>query len=167
MRSKTMTIMAAAVLLLPTIAYAQPSEGRGLYHRDDLKTARDDVRAHRKFTSQAPPFGLSVKMIELSDCAPSVGAPGSLVGVPRDTTTPLVPNEIRNARTPHCDIAHDPELLQYLPRDFFKAQVGKAALERVARYEDLAGDKAALADRLLSLCRQYRLCQDGKWGTGR
>ena len=47
MRSKTMTIMAVAVLLLPTIAHAQPSEGRGLYHRDDLKNARDDVRANR------------------------------------------------------------------------------------------------------------------------
>jgi hypothetical protein len=46
--------MAAAVLLLPTIAHAQPSEGRGLYHRDELKTARDDVRASRKFTPQGP-----------------------------------------------------------------------------------------------------------------
>jgi hypothetical protein len=48
MRSKTMTIMAAAVLFVPTIAHAQPSEGRGIYHRDDLKNARDDVRATRK-----------------------------------------------------------------------------------------------------------------------
>lgn len=47
MRSKTMTIMAAAMLLSPTIAHAQPSEGRGIYHRDDLKNARDDVRATR------------------------------------------------------------------------------------------------------------------------
>jgi hypothetical protein len=46
MRSKTMTIMAAAVLLLPTIAHAQPSERRGIYHRDDFKNARDDVRAN-------------------------------------------------------------------------------------------------------------------------
>ena len=48
MRSKTMTIMTAAVLFLPTIAHAQPSEGRGIYHRDDLKNARDDVRASSK-----------------------------------------------------------------------------------------------------------------------
>jgi hypothetical protein len=48
MRSKTMTIMAAAVLFLPTIAHAQPSEGRGIYQRDVLKNARDDVRANNK-----------------------------------------------------------------------------------------------------------------------
>jgi hypothetical protein len=46
MRNKTMTIMAAAVLLLPTIAHAQSSEGRGIYHRDELKNARDDVRSN-------------------------------------------------------------------------------------------------------------------------
>jgi hypothetical protein len=141
MRSKTMTIMAAALLLLPTIAYAQPSEGRGLYHRDDLKTARDDVRASR-----------NDGMMKLSDCAPRVGAPGSLVGVPRDTITPLVPKEIQNARTPDCRLARDAELLQYLPRGFFNTPEGKAALERVARSEvDWAGDKAALADTLLTL----------------
>src|SRR5262245_28742114 len=50
MRSKTMTIMAAAVLFLPTIAHAQPSEGRGIYHRDDLTNARADIRADRKPT---------------------------------------------------------------------------------------------------------------------
>jgi hypothetical protein len=48
MRSKTMTIMAAAVLFLPTIVHAQPSEGRGIYQRDDLKNVRDDVRANSK-----------------------------------------------------------------------------------------------------------------------
>jgi hypothetical protein len=47
MPSKTMTIMAAAVLFSPTIGHAQPSDGRGIYHRDDLKNARDDVRATR------------------------------------------------------------------------------------------------------------------------
>ena len=52
MRSKTMTIMAAAVLFLPTIAHAQPSEGRGLYHRDDLKNARDDVRANKNTVAE-------------------------------------------------------------------------------------------------------------------
>jgi hypothetical protein len=46
MRSKTMTLMAAAVLFLPTIAHAQPSERRGIYPRDDFKNARDDVRAN-------------------------------------------------------------------------------------------------------------------------
>jgi hypothetical protein len=45
---KTMTIMAAAVLFLPTIAHAQALEGRGIYHRDDLKNARDDVSANSK-----------------------------------------------------------------------------------------------------------------------
>jgi hypothetical protein len=48
MRSKTIIIMAAAVLFLPTIGHAQPSEGRGIYHRDGLKNARDDVRANSK-----------------------------------------------------------------------------------------------------------------------
>ena len=60
MRSKTMTIMAAAVLLLPTIAHAQPSEGRGIYDRDALKNARDDVRANRNVrdsSSNAAPTG--------------------------------------------------------------------------------------------------------------
>jgi hypothetical protein len=60
MRSKTMTIMAAAVLFLPTIAHAQPSEGRGIYQRDDLKNARDDVGANRNVrdsSSNAAPTG--------------------------------------------------------------------------------------------------------------
>jgi hypothetical protein len=60
MRSKTMTIMAAAVLFLPTIAHAQPSEERGIYHRDVLKNARDDVRANRNVrdsSSNAAPTG--------------------------------------------------------------------------------------------------------------
>jgi hypothetical protein len=78
------------------------------------------------------------------------------MGLPRDTIRPLTPEEIRNVRTPHCRIARDHELLQYLPDNFFNTPEGKAALERVARYDnakyrDSAGGKAALADRLLSL----------------
>ena len=142
------------------------SDGRGINHPDDLETARNDVRANRIFTPQRPPFLLRGllrilygfdRMMELSDCAPSaVGAPRSLMGVPRDTIRVLAPEEIRNAQTPHCAIARDPELLQYLPADFFNTPEGKAALERVARYDnakytEFAGGKAALADRLLSL----------------
>jgi hypothetical protein len=206
-----MAIMAAAVILFPTIAHSQSavawgplghrsvshprssnwtcrfpasgfpagftarhatwprgasvggSDGRGINHPDDLETARDDIRANRKFTPQRPPFGLSGfdtiysgfdRMMELSDCAPSgVGPPGSLMGLPHDTIRPLEPEEIRNARTPHCRIVRDPELLQYLPHNFFDTPKGKAALERVARYDnakytDSAGGKAALAGSL-------------------
>jgi hypothetical protein len=154
MRTKIMTIMAAAVLFLPTIAHAQPSEGRGIYHRDDLKNARDDVRANSKPTVVRDS---SIRMIKLNDCALAVGAPGSLMGLPRDVITPLVPKEIENARTaPDCGIAGDPELLQYLPPGYFNYPGGKAALARVARYENATYaesvvGKAALANRLLSL----------------
>src|SRR5262245_60391865 len=63
MRSKTMTIMAAAVLFLPTIAHAEQAKSRGIYHRDELKNARDDVRTTRngrdgsssRNSSSAPP----------------------------------------------------------------------------------------------------------------
>jgi hypothetical protein len=48
MRSKSLALVAAAALVLPTIAHAQPTEGRGIYQRDDLKNARDDVRANSK-----------------------------------------------------------------------------------------------------------------------
>jgi cell division septum initiation protein DivIVA len=69
MRSKTMTIMAAAVLFLPTIAHAQPSEGRGLYHRDDLKNARDDVRANRNVTDSSSTAAPLSRMTKPNDRA--------------------------------------------------------------------------------------------------
>jgi hypothetical protein len=71
MRSKTMTIMAAAVLFLPTIAHAQPSEGRGLYHRDDLKNARDDVRANRNVGDSGSKAAPLPRMTKPNDRAPT------------------------------------------------------------------------------------------------
>jgi hypothetical protein len=69
MRNKTMTIMAAAVLLLPTIAHAQPSERRGIYNRDDFKNARDDVRAN---SEPAPDSGSSRNAAVVKVNAPGV-----------------------------------------------------------------------------------------------
>jgi hypothetical protein len=45
MRSKSLALVAVAALFLPTIAHA---EGRGIFHRDDLLNARDDVKANSK-----------------------------------------------------------------------------------------------------------------------
>jgi hypothetical protein len=50
------------------------------------------------------------------------------MGVPRDISSPLVTKELENARTaPDCDIARDPELLQYPPPSYFNTLEGKAA----------------------------------------
>jgi len=60
MRSKSLAFVTVAALFLPTITQAHPSKGRGIYHRDDLQSARDDVKANSKPVppdpNKVPPF---------------------------------------------------------------------------------------------------------------
>lgn len=67
-----------------------------------------------------------------------IGEPGSLIGVPRDTLTPLVQKEIDAAAKqtrPLPAITRNPLLLQYLPDGFFELPEARAAFDRLARIE--------------------------------
>jgi hypothetical protein len=67
-----------------------------------------------------------------------VGAPGSLIGVPNDTVSPLVQKEIDAATkqtAPLPPITRDPQLLQYLPEGYFDLVRVIAAFNRLARVE--------------------------------
>lgn len=83
-----------------------------------------------------------------------IGAPGSLLGVPRDVTSPLVLQELENVRNaPDRPITRDRALLQYLPPGYFNTPGGKAALERLVQhgYADCEQGRANIADYLLGI----------------
>jgi hypothetical protein len=95
---------------------------------DNTVSSNCDVAANRKpdpVQAVKPPYR-------------PVGAPGSLIGVPNDTVSPLVQKEIDTATkqaAPLPPITRDPQLLQYLPEGYFDLVRVIAAFNRLARVE--------------------------------
>jgi hypothetical protein len=148
-------LLATAVMLVATNAQAgflTPESKRctsnrpyGIHRPSNTALGNCDVAANRAVQPTA---------------AVQAGAPGSLIGVPDDTVSPLVQKEIDAAtkQTPESlpPITRDPRLLQYLTVDYFNSVSAIAAFNRLARVEpsyvrpQRAGFRT-LADRLSCL----------------
>jgi hypothetical protein len=155
MKSKLMLLATAAMLvatnaqagfLTPESQRCTSSRPHGIFRPNDTALGNCDVAAS---LADVQP----VAQVGRPDETP-VGAPGSLVDVPRDTISPLVPKEIdaaRNQTAPLPPITRDPRLLQYLPEGYFSTARGRAAFNRLARVEPSfvrppAAGLASLAD---------------------
>src|SRR5262245_29116081 len=141
MKSK-LILLATAAMLVATNAQAgflTPESKRCTSNRplgifkprnaaDNTVSSNCDVAANRKpdpVQAVEPPYR-------------PVGAPGSLIGVPNDTVSPLVQKEIDAATkqvAPLPPITRDPQLLQYLPEGYFDLVRVIAAFNRLARVE--------------------------------
>jgi hypothetical protein len=160
MKSKLILLATAAMLvatnaqagfLTPESQRCASNRPHGIYHPSDTALGNCDVAANRAAVQP-------VAQVGRPDETP-VGAPGSLVGVPRDIISPLVPKELdaaaRDTR-PLPLITSNPRLLQYLPEGYFNTPEGRAAFKRLARVEPSfvnppPAGLAHLADRLTSL----------------
>ena len=159
MKSKLILLATAAMLvaanaqagfLTPESQRCASNRPYGIYKPGSTRQGNCDVAANR--VGEQP-----VAQVGRPDETPP-GAPGSLVGVPRDTISPLVPKELDAAARdirPLPLITSDSRLLQYLPEGYFNTPEGRAAFNRLARVEpsfvDSPAGLAHLADRLTSL----------------
>ena len=167
MKSKLM-LLATAAMLVATNAQAgflTPESQRcasnrpyGVYKPGSTRQGNCDVAASRAHAQRVAQAGRPVAQAGRPDETP-VGAPGSLVDVPRDTISPLVRKEIEAAERdtgPLPLITFNRRLLQYLPPGYFNTPEGRAAFRRLERVEPSfvnppSAGLANLADRLTGL----------------